>query len=76
MLRIIRYVNIYDTIRRLHYAAYSPRVDPPRVDPPHVRPKCGIRPNFWDDPPQVLGRSAPIKLHQTWTEVGINDDAP
>jgi len=34
-----------------------------------------IRPNFWDDPPQVLGRSARIKLHQIWTEVGINDAA-
>ena len=28
----------------------------PRVDPPQKR---SIRPNFWDDPPQVLGRSAP-----------------
>jgi len=35
-----------------------------------------IRPNFWDDQPQVLGRSAPIKLHQIWTEVGIHDDTP
>ena len=41
--------------------------------PPQTR---SIRPNFWDDPPQVLDRSAPIKLHQIWTEVGINDDTP
>ena len=39
--------------------------DPPQSRsaprPPQTR---SIRPNFWDDPPQVLGRSAPIKLHQ------------
>jgi len=44
-----------------------------RSAPESIRPGS-IRPNFWDDPPQVLGRSAPIKLHQIWTEVGINDD--
>ena len=56
-------------------------------DPPQSRSAPGrsaprppqtlsIRPNFWDDPPLVLGRSAPIKLHQILTEVDINDDTP
>jgi len=48
-------------------------VDPPRVDPPQMR---SFRPNFWDVPPLVLGRSAQIKLRQILTEVGNNDYAP
>jgi len=43
---------------------YAPR--PPQT--------WSFRPNFWDVPPLVVGRSAPIKLHQILTEVGNNDD--
>ena len=57
------------------------------VDPPQSRSTSGrsaprppqtrsFRPNFWDVPSLVLGRSAPIKLHQILTEVRNNDDTP
>ena len=41
------------------YRRSAPGRSAPR--PPQTR---SIRPNFSDDPPQVLSRSAPIKLHQ------------
>ena len=43
------------------------------ISPGSIRPTS--TPNAVD-PPKVLGRYAPIKLHQIWTEVGINDDTP
>jgi len=43
---------------------------------PTSAPNAVAPPNFWDDPPLVLGRSAFIKLHQIITEVGNNDDTP
>jgi len=77
-LTLVRYQIVDVTLHKCERLTDDPpqsRSAPGRSAPrsPQTR---SIRPNFWDDPPQVLGRSAPIKLHQIWTEVGINDDAP
>ena len=50
--------------KNLAYRRSAPESIRPGRSAPRPPQTRSIRPNFWDDPPQVLGRSAPIKLHQ------------